>query len=99
MFSDFAPKDAAWYVETGDVQHFGAVATHVAVSLFDENNSVVLLVSSRQTGPGTPMNAGEPITYPRPIVVPPGWRLLGIALNLAPAEQVNMRFLYRRLDI
>lgn len=97
--SELAPRDAAWYVETGDVSHNGAVATHVAISLFDEANSVVLVGSSRQTGPGTPVAAGEPITFFRPIIVPPGWRLLGIALSLAAAETVNLRFLFRRIEV
>lgn len=90
-----SPLDSVYVFDTADVRHQGAIASHVAIALI-RGGAVVLLVSSRQSGPGTPVAADEAVYLPRPVRVPPGWALLFIAQSLALGELVQGRMIYRR---
>lgn len=96
--STIVPLDSTYEVETADVRHNGVNPSHVAIALV-RGGDVVLLASSRQSGPGTPVNADEAVYLPRPVKVPPGWQLLFIALVLAAGEQVMGRMVWRRVAI
>lgn len=89
------PLDSVYIFDTADVRHQGAGTSHVAIAML-RGGAVVLLVSSRQSGPGTPVAADEAVYLPRPVRVPPGWSLLFIAQGLGLGELVQGRMVYRR---
>jgi hypothetical protein len=92
-FCEIAPADQLFEVEAADVFHNGAVATDLAIGLF-QSGRVVLFVSSA-TDAARPL-AGVPVVLPRGVRVPPLWQLIAAANTLGAGESVTIRVMFRR---
>lgn len=86
------PLDAVDEVIACDVVHTAAVATDLAIGLL---SGVAVLYRSSATDAARPLS-GVPVVLDRPVIIPPGWSLIGAANALGALETVTLRFLFRR---
>jgi hypothetical protein len=89
----FVPAEKVWWVPYCSLEHDDpALTTHLSINVNDNNVRTVA-----HSG-GADVTAGRKISIRRPLIVPAGWRIDGIAF-VAPAAGQNLTLRYAYVEL
>lgn len=91
-FANFpiVPADRYWYVPWWHIRHNDPAAKRLEWFLEEKNfGNLVVIHSTIQEGNGAVIAANIDVGAPRPVLVPPGWRIVAGAAGIAAGQFIT----------